>query len=71
MPTPFNGPIQLMVIFELTLSLICIEHFIVWMRTAATPDFRKLWGKIHEDLEPGTYRVIITTSKEFLRIIIS
>jgi len=36
------------------------EHFIVWMRTAATPDFRKLWGKIHQDLPPGNYRVIIT-----------
>lgn len=37
------------------------EHFIVWMRTAATPDFRKLWGKINQDLEPGNYRVLITT----------
>ncbi len=35
------------------------------MRTAATPDFRKLWGKVHEDLPPGTYRVMITTSKGF------
>lgn len=22
------------------------EHFIVWMRTAGLPTFRKLWGKI-------------------------
>jgi hypothetical protein len=22
------------------------EHFIVWMRTAGLPNFRKLWGKL-------------------------
>jgi hypothetical protein len=33
------------------------EHFIVWMRTAGLPDFRKLWGRIEEDLEPGTYEI--------------
>ncbi|XAR54511.1 hypothetical protein NMG60_11029666 [Bertholletia excelsa] len=27
------------------------EDLIVWMRTAALPTFRKLWGKIEEDLE--------------------
>ncbi|GBG72895.1 hypothetical protein CBR_g12615 [Chara braunii] len=26
------------------------EHFIVWMRTAALPSFRKLWGKVDEKL---------------------
>jgi len=31
------------------------EHFIVWMRTAGLPSFRKLWGKIEKRLEPGTY----------------
>jgi len=31
------------------------EHFIVWMRIAAMPKFRKLWGVIEEDLESGTY----------------
>ena len=31
------------------------EHFIVWMRTAAFPSFRKLWGKIENDLDKGTY----------------
>eukprot|EP00246_Nothoceros_aenigmaticus_P014377 TRINITY_DN5425_c0_g1_i2.p1 TRINITY_DN5425_c0_g1~~TRINITY_DN5425_c0_g1_i2.p1 ORF type:complete len:359 (+),score=61.35 TRINITY_DN5425_c0_g1_i2:232-1308(+) len=30
------------------------EHLIVWMRTAALPTFRKLWGKIEQDLEEGT-----------------
>lgn len=30
------------------------------MRTAALSNFRKLWGKINVDLEPGTYFVIVT-----------
>ena len=31
------------------------EHFIVWMRPAALPNFRKLWGKIEDrDLEKDT-----------------
>lgn len=29
------------------------EHFIVWMRTAGLPTFRKLYGKIHHDLKSG------------------
>jgi len=36
------------------------EHFIVWMRTAGLPDFRKLWGKISQDLSPGKYTVAVT-----------
>lgn len=27
------------------------EHFIVWMRTAALPHFRKLYGKIDKKLK--------------------
>ena len=27
------------------------EHFIVWMRTAGLPKFRKLWGRLESDLE--------------------
>jgi hypothetical protein len=30
------------------------EHFIVWMRSAGLPDFRKLWGKI-DGLQAGEY----------------
>lgn len=29
------------------------EDLIVWMRTAALPTFRKLYGKIEVDLQPG------------------
>ncbi|CAD8125582.1 unnamed protein product [Paramecium sonneborni] len=31
------------------------EHFIVWMRTAGLPTFRKLWGRIEQDIEEGEY----------------
>ena len=30
------------------------EHFIVWMRPATLPNFRKLWGKIERDIPQGT-----------------
>ena len=33
------------------------EHFIVWMRTAGLPNFRKLYGVIDQDLEKGTYYI--------------
>mmetsp|Transcript_12754 Transcript_12754/g.24201 ORF Transcript_12754/g.24201 Transcript_12754/m.24201 type:complete len:396 (+) Transcript_12754:373-1560(+) len=29
------------------------EHFIVWMRTATLPTFRKLWGKFDTDFKKG------------------
>lgn len=35
------------------------EHFIVWMRPAGLPDFRKLWGRIRTNLKPGTYSINI------------
>jgi len=38
------------------------EHFIVWMRTAGLPDFRKLWGRIEVDLEPGTYTMNVISN---------
>jgi hypothetical protein len=36
-----------------------IAHFIVWMRTAGLPSFRKLWGEISVALTPGTYQLTI------------
>lgn len=35
------------------------EHFMVWMRPAGLPDFRKLWGRIYEKLIPGQYNLLI------------
>ena len=40
-------------------TISCIEHFIVWMRTAGLPNFRKLYGKVTEDLKKGTYELRI------------
>ena len=39
-----------------------IEHFIVWMRTAGLPTFRKLWGKIDGPLNPGQYQLVISNN---------
>jgi hypothetical protein len=33
--------------------LILKEHFIVWMRTAGLPNFRKLWGRIDGNITAG------------------
>jgi len=35
------------------------EDLIVWMRTAAFPNFRKLYRKIDQKLEKGTYKLMI------------
>lgn len=40
------------------------EHFIVWMRTAGLPNFRKLWGTIDGDLEAGKYKLKIENNYE-------
>lgn len=41
------------------------EHFIVWMRTAGLPNFRKLFGRIDQDLEKGTYQVTASADINF------
>ena len=38
------------------------ERFLVCMRPAAMPDFRKPWGRIERDLVKGDYTVIITNN---------
>jgi hypothetical protein len=38
------------------------EHFIVWMRPSGLPYFRKLWGRIEDDLEKGDYKVQINSN---------
>ena len=38
------------------------ERFMVWMRPAALPDFRKPWGIIERDLTKGDYIVTITNN---------
>ena len=43
--------------------MIFQEHFIVWMRPAGLPSFRKLWGRIETDLPVGKYQVSIYNRK--------
>lgn len=38
------------------------EHFMVWMRPAGLPDFRKLWGRINTRLDPGSYKIEINNN---------
>ena len=35
------------------------QHFIVWMRISAFPNFRKLYGQVHEGLKKGKYKLRI------------
>jgi len=39
------------------------EHFIVWMRTAGLPTFRKLYAKLDTALEAGTYKVKVSNGQ--------
>ena len=38
------------------------ERFMVWMRPAAMPDFRKPWGRIDKEIKKGEYYVEITNN---------
>ena len=38
------------------------EHFMVWMRPAGLPNFRKLWGRINQDLPIGTYKLEVNNT---------
>ena len=38
------------------------EHFIVWMQMETFPNFRKLWGRINQTLDPGNYTIYINNS---------
>jgi hypothetical protein len=40
-------------------ALVTDPDFIVWMRTAALPEFRKLYRVIDTKLEPGEYTVVV------------
>jgi len=44
------------------------ENFIVWMRTAGLPNFRKLYNIIHSDIKPGKYRIEIANSASLLSL---
>ena len=44
------------------MPLTFLEHFMVWMRTAGLPNFRKLFGKIDQDLPAQTYYVTVTNN---------
>lgn len=41
------------------------EHFIVWMRTAGLPKFRKVYGRIEQDLSPYDVLTFNITSSEW------
>jgi len=38
------------------------QHFIVWMRTAGLPSFRKLYGQYNEQLTAGQYQLSINNT---------
>ena len=38
------------------------ERFMVWMKPSSLPNFRKLWGKIHQDINPGQYYIKIVNN---------
>ena len=41
------------------------EHFIVWMRPAGLPNFRKLWGRIEKDHYKWDKSIILSITNKF------
>jgi len=65
--TKFKVPTQPIDLNVYTLALpgnmaVTDEDFIVWMRTAALPNFKKLYRIIDTDLEPGVYSFTIVNN---------
>jgi len=44
------------------------EHFIVWMHVESWKSFRKLWGRVSENIVPGEYEFEIYNSKSYICI---
>ena len=59
---------MLLTVSYLRNSNCSIEHFIVWMRTAGLPNFRKLFGKIDQQLPKGTYTVTVNINSFGVRL---
>lgn len=44
------------------------ERFMNWMRIAALPEFRKLWGRIETNIPAGNYTLTIDNSKRLFQL---
>lgn len=42
------------------------EHFMIWMHVESWKSFRKLWGRINENLLPGEYQFEVYSGKYFI-----
>ena len=44
------------------------EHFMVWMSMMSFKDFRKRWGRIDQNLNPGIYNLTIINGMKVYKI---
>ena len=51
---------------EVTGPLRASEHLAVWMRTGALPAFRKLWGRVLQDLPAGALVTVSIANRRAL-----